>query len=379
MKNKTFIVKALLASAVVLPLAVWAADFRSGERASLGNTEISSGDLYMAGGNVSVLGKAEGDVFAGGGSVVVSGPVGGDLFAGGGTVTVLGDVADDLRAGGGNVMIMGHVGGDAILGGGQINIGGAGIEGDLVVGAGAIEINAPVKGDILAGGGEIYINSVISGNVKMKADKVTLGPQARIVGGFAYTASEKMKMEAGSVIAGEVKFTERAVRTEKFAQGISGFKKIFSLLSFGMLLVGAYVLAFGLKKFSSEVVREVVARPVYRMGYGLIALVVLPVVSILLLITLIGIPLGVLGFITLIGLLIVSCWAGAIITGAVAYKLLFKGADYEINWKTVLFGALIYSAVGLIPFVGSMAKFLLMLVSLGSILQIKIGILKNWR
>ena len=49
------------------PLFAFAAEFRTGDQPSLPQGEVFIGDLYMAGGNVTVNGSVRGDLIATGG------------------------------------------------------------------------------------------------------------------------------------------------------------------------------------------------------------------------------------------------------------------------------------------------------------------------
>jgi hypothetical protein len=65
--------------------------------------------------------------------------------------------------------------------------------------------------------------------------------------------------------------------------------------------------------------------------------------------------------------------------GSLAYKWMLKSAEYEISWKTILLGVAIYTLLGFIPFVGALAKCILFLIALGSMMKIKWAVAKEWR
>ena len=132
-------------------------------------------------------------------------------------------------------------------------------------------------------------------------------------------------------------------------------------------------------RYAVTMVENVMARPLLETGRGLIILIVLPVVSIMLLVSLIGIPLGILGIISFAALMIVASAFAAILAGSVVHKWLFKPADYKVAWQTILLGALVVTILGFIPFVGGLAKFLLILASLGAAVKLKWDAAKEWR
>ncbi len=366
----------------LIPLLTFAAEFRTGDQPSVGSGETISDDLYLAGGNVTSAGTLRGDLVAGGGSVLVSGPVAGDLMVGGGNVTILGEVSDDLRAGGGNIIVQGNVRGDAILGGGQINLAGQRIGGDVAIGGGTVRIDSAIGGDVKVGGGDVYLNGSVAGNVEIKAEKVTLGPKANIAGNFTYTASKSATMEEGAVVRGETVFTEVMGRkdVEKgFKTALIAFFTIAAIAKFLMVFAGALVFGYFFKRYSRELVATVAMQPWAELGRGAVIFIVLPIASVILLVTIIGIPFGILGLLSFAALFIVSALLAPIIVGSMIHKWIWKPAGYEVNWKTILLGTFVYLALAFIPFLGTLVKFGVLLMALGAAMNIKWSVAKQWR
>ena len=375
---RMFMKKFLKYAAIVLvfsvPIISLAAEFRSGDQPSVRQEEKITNDVYMAGGSVTSAGLVDGDLISGGGTVVISGNVSGDVFAGGGNVNIISNIGDDVRAGGGTVIISGKVEGDLIVGGGQINIGGSGIGGDAILGGGSIRIDAPIAGDVKIGGGTVYINSSIGGNVKIEADEVKLGSSAVISGNLTYKAKTELIKEEGAVIKGEVKFEPRVASKGAFLAIFSAFL----LWKFFALLACALLIGMIFRRYSAEIVALAAERPLYEVGRGIVVMIVMPIASILLLVTLVGIPFGVVGLIGFIAIMLFAWIIAPIILGSVVYKYFSKKA-LEVSWKTILLGVFLYTILGLIPFVGCLAQFLLVLGALGVITRIKLKILKEWR
>lgn len=116
-----------------------------------GNTVTSAGFseyAFVAGNTVSFAGENSGDAFVGGNAVSFSGSCGRDLAIAGNSVDIRGSVGRDLLAGGRSVSISGHVGGDVTLAAEEIRISdNAEIEGILRYNSSA-KISAPA--DLLA-------------------------------------------------------------------------------------------------------------------------------------------------------------------------------------------------------------------------------------
>ena len=366
--------------ALCLPALVLAAEVRTGEQPSLASSERINDDFYIAGGNVSSAGTISGDLIAAGGNVLINSAVSQDVIAAGGSVTILGTVGDDIRVGGGNITISSTVVGDVVAAGGQTQISGPGIGGDVLWGGGTIRIEAPVAGDLKLGGGDVYINAPIKGNVQFMGDKLTLGSAAVIQGNLTYTSPNAAVLETGAVVRGETKYEKQESKAGGVAKaGLATFLTLALLTKFLMTLACALVLGLIFQKYAIAMVRGAVAGPLLELGRGFAVLVITPVASIILLITVLGIPLGILGLIAFVAMCIFASIAAPIVLGSVVHKWTMKPSDYQVTWLTILIGAVLYSILGWIPIIGWLAKFALMLITLGTMMKLKWDVAKNWR
>lgn len=363
----------------VMPLVSNALEFRGGEQPSVSKNEKVANDLYMGGGSVTSAGSIKGDLVTGGGNILISGDVGGDLMAGGGNISIISDIGDDVRVGGGTVVLSGKVGGDLIVGGGQVNISGAGVGGDAVIGAGNLSIDAGVAGNVYIGGGNVYINAPIGGNVKIEAEKVTLGSSAVISGTLTYKAKNELTKEAGAVVKGEVKFEPIKNKNKNISPfAVAAIFSAVIVWKFFALLACALLVGLMLRKFNKEIAQFAVKRPFFELGRGVLVMVAMPIISILFFVTIVGIPFGVAGLLGY-ALIMLFVWViSPIVLGSVLYSYLFK-KEIEISWKTILLGVIVYSLLCLIPFVGWLVQMLLMFITLGSLVALKLQIAKEWR
>ena len=372
----------LLVSALIIPVFALAAEIRSGQSTSLSASEVTKGNLYLVGGNVSSAGRVNGDLVTAGGTIVVSGPVSQDLLIGGGSLSVVSDVGGDVRGGGGNVLINGRVGNDVMAAGGSTQISGGGVGGDVLWAGGALQITAPVGGNMQLAGGDVVINSHVRGNVEFKGGKLTLGKDAVIDGNLDYSAKSEATMETGAVVRGKTTYEPQKTTASTFPlskKSIAAIISLFVLGKFLALLVLALALGLFFRRFTSTLVRGAIAQPLLEMGRGLITFIVLPVASVFALVTIVGSALGVLGLLAFGTLMLISSGFAAILVGSLAHKWMFKPAEYQIAWQTILLGVVIYTLLGFLPFVGTLAKFLLILLALGSFVKIKWDIDKEWR
>jgi hypothetical protein len=374
---KNFVGYIALSLTFILPLAAFAMDIRVGENPSVSTNELITNDVYMAGASIMSAGNIEGDLVAGGGTILVSNPVSGDAILGGGNITILSDIGDDVRVTGGNIIVHAGVGGDMIAAGGQIILGGAGVQGDVAIAAGSIRIDAPVSGDLKLAGGSIYINAPVSGDITIEGGMVTLGSNAVITSSLLYTAEKELTKEDGATVNGKVTFKKREDTSTSAGMAVAFFS-VFVVICFLAQFTSTLLLGLLFKRFSKNIVTGAVERPLLELGRGLLTFAAVPVLSVLALITVIGIPIGIVGILSFILLLLLAWVIVPILVGSVVYRYFSKGA-LEVTWKTALIGVFVYTIIGIIPFIGGLAQGLLLLLTLGTIVAVKWDALRHWR
>ncbi|MFA5172846.1 MAG: hypothetical protein WC435_00380 [Candidatus Paceibacterota bacterium] len=368
--NKFF---ALLTSVAILaPTLAFGATLKAGEEVSVKNPIADN--LYAAGGNVSIDSVISGDLFTAGGNVIISENISDDINALGGSISVLGSSGDDTRIVGGNVLISNNVGGELIVIGGSVNVSsGTSVAGDLVSAGGLVAVNGNIGGNAKIAGGVININGHIKGNVVVKADeKITIGENAVIDGNLEYSASsaESLKIEEGAVISGKTTFTEIALpkvdaqKAKSFFFAFIGIFTIYKLLAF---IISALILFLLFKEFSNSVSKNATQNPLRLIGKGFVALIVIPAAFILLFITVLGIPLGLLALLSYVLLLFISCIYTNIIFGAWISQLVYKSSTAVVTWKNIIIGSILLAVIVIIPFIGWIIGFLIFLLSLGTI------------
>jgi hypothetical protein len=206
-----------------------------------------------------------------------------------------------------------------------------------------------------------------------------LGPNADIKGNLKYEAVKSVTIEDGGKVHGEIIFTELKGHNENAVTGILGFFTLVLVAKFLMLLTASLIVGLVFRRYNKELVEKATANPLKELGRGIVTLIVLPILSIILLVTIIGIPLGILGLLSFIMLCIFAVIITPIFLGALVYKWIFRKSDYIVNWKTILLGAIVYSLLGLIPFLGWIATSIFLAITLGAALNIKWQVVKSWR
>jgi hypothetical protein len=391
---KSFVVTLLLVW-VLIPLNTHAAaEFDSGEVVVV---SLPVGDdLYIAGGKVLVSEPVKGDAIAAGGSVIINSAVGADLQAAGGSLIINAPVEDDLRAAGGDVLISSRIGGDLVVFGGEVTIpAGAVVQGDAVIGAGHINLGGEVRGDLrvqagtidltgsVAGKAAIYaadrvnLNGTIAGETVFVGKQASLGPHARFGSGISYWRPEG-ELDFDSVpVGGMVSFKPELAeklrhypaapgekRIKRGAAAVFGGYFILTLLSGITVIILLTLLLKGPFRRAGEELHRSFWKS---LGLGVLILILLPLVGLVCLATIVGIPVGIFA----LTLFLFSILFGRVIA-AVAIAAWLERRRVE-EWST---GRLMLISIGLyavikvvsvIPFIGWVAVLLAFWAAYGAL------------
>lgn len=284
------------------------------------------------------------------GTIIVRGTVTGDVSGAAGTihVTETGRIDGNIEAAAGTLRIDGAVGGDVSVGGGTVEV----------------SDTAQISGNLESGSSFLRVDGTIDGDVRAGAETIVLGPSANIGGEFRYDAAT-FNRDSGATVAGGV------VQDPQIGDGAGPDFGAISVPSwvgtiyglFASLLLGAALLAV-FPRFSAGVATRVSETPVVTGGVGLLTLVVVPLVLLIFAITIIGLP------ITIIGALAfgIAVWVGVVYGQYAVGSWAIGLAGYDNRWLALIVGLVGFALLGLIPFIGGLFDLLAFLLGLGALM-----------
>lgn len=330
-------------------------------------------DYFITGDTVNVSGVVEGDAYVAGGQVVVDGTIKGDLLVGGGTVTITGDIGQNVRVGGGNIVINGKIGRNLTVLAGNVNIGkGAVIGGSIVSVFGNMEYFGSSAKDVQFIGGNASINGVINGNFQAQVGQLTFGDAGRLTGKLTYTSKQEATFAPNATVSGEVVFTPAAVVPEMRISAKDGIKKFVVLwagISAGLKTISFIsALILGLvftRLFPRRMAHAAILfqkDPWRCLGAGLLVLILMPITAFIFVLSIVGIPIGLLLFIVFMFYLYVGAIWLSFSMGRILLLRLGKGE--RRGWAMVV-GLIIYFILTTIPFLGWLAKLLVTIAGAG--------------
>lgn len=286
-----------------------------------------------------------------------------------GTIVVRGTVTGDISGLAGDVVIAetGTVQGDVSVATGSLRIAGT-VGGNVAAGAGnvVLEEGGTVGGDFSVGAGNVDIAGTIEGDATIGAETIVLGPSTVIAGELRYDAD--LIQQPGSTVQGPVVldrdigggfgpagWAQPSWRFPAYLDTVYGF--------FANLILGA-ILLLVFPGFSRRVAETASGSPARSGGIGFLLLLGIPIALVALVITIIGIPLAILG----IFVYLFAIWIGVVYGEyAVGHWLLGRSSDVVNRWYALLLGLLVFAVLGLVPYLGGLLIFLVLLVGLGAL------------
>lgn len=373
----------------VMPAIAMAAEFKTSDRLSI--TIPIGDDIYVAGGQVKINSNVDGDLIAAGGELEINGDVSGDIIAGGGRVRINSNVGDDVRVAGGEINVQSNIGDDLIMTGGTVYIlKGSEIGGDLIISGGEIRVDGAVKGKVIANGGRVILNGEMLGNVEVNGGEIEI--DATVKGVSKLVAKEIIVGEesnfSGSVEywtkKGEVDFgTANAIFNQELSQkahktnipfgAFTGFKIICFLAS--VLLI--YLLLFA-KKFFINIAQNFEKNIWKNFGLGFLYFALTPVIVLILFITLIGFPVGlVLMFLYIISFVLLVPLTAIVLAHVWKNKSKAKWKKWQLLAACVGVYVILKIVIS-IPFIGFIAAVLTVFSCFGAIISEKWNIAKKF-
>ena len=224
--------------------------------------------------------------------------------------------------------------------------------GDIVVLDGDVTIRGAVSGDVVVVDGDITIRGTVAGDVVAISGLTTLGRRGRVGGDLVY-GDERPVQAPGSRVAGEVK---------KFDVGdvsVIGAIAIWVALTASLLLLGLILLLLA-PRAADAVARTGREKPGIAGLIGLVAFFLLPVIAFGALVSVIGLPLGIVLLLLIIPLYAIGYCAAGLVVG----RLILKRATL----LAFVVGILILQALALIPIAGGIVGFVATCLGLGTLL-----------
>jgi cytoskeletal protein CcmA (bactofilin family) len=350
-----------LLSIIGFGTAAHAATVQASNTYSLGSGQTTQGNLYIAGRNATIAGHVTGEVVVAGGTVDISGPVDQSVTVLAGTVTVSGPVGGNLHVLGGSVTINSTVAGDLLIGAGSVSIPAGGVVGGDIVGAtGTLSLSGKVGGDLRVYGGSITVDGTVGGSVIAQASNLTLTESAQVAHDVRYRSHQKATISPAAKIGGVTDYTHTS------GSNYASFTVLGLIFRLILLYAAALVLIALFRRQTTQVAETYDRRflPALLTGFGFIILT--PIVAVLLLLTIVGAYLAIMLFFAYVLVILLSIAYSAICLGHLIVRRFGDGPMSP--YLSSLIGVALIVLLTLIPILGGIAGFILIVTGAGAII-----------
>jgi cytoskeletal protein CcmA (bactofilin family) len=324
-------------------------------------------NFYAAANRVDLAAPIDGDAVVAGRIINLSQPVSGDVLAAGWLVTLSAPASDDVRIAGGDVSILAPIEGDLTAAGGDLTVGPqvrvrgrAWLSGGTVRADGTFDRELQIYGDTVTVGGEVREPLIVV------AQSLTILPSARLLARVSYKGPAEARVEPGATLTVPIAY-ERIASGEARRQQLpgAGSAVLFTL----HLTLAGLVFFFLVPRISSGAATTLRAEPGRSVLAGFVLLVTVPVAALLLVVSVLGLPVGL----ALVALYFVALLLGLLTTayalGEFESRLLKRPPVVARSQRALALvaGVVTLALLRTVPFVGGWIVFLAVLFGLGSL------------
>ena len=230
----------------------------------------------------------------------------------------------------------------------------------VVILDGQAVIDGSVDGSVVALNGDIRVTGTVDEAVVALRGRAIIESGARVGGDVV--SSESPQVAPGATVDGET----RTMRVSFRALGWFFWAAWWVAVTLSLLLLGLLLLRLAPAAMTASltVARNETGRAI---GWGIAVAVGLPILSVAVLFTLLGIPLGLLGLVSLVLL----CSLGYLVAALAIGRSLVK--EPRSVYLSFLAGLVVLRLAGLVPVLGGLAAFLASALGLGAL------VVAGWR
>ena len=229
---------------------------------------------------------------------------------------------------------------------------------DVFVVDGPVAVAGTVRGDLVVINGRLRISGTVEGDAVAIADRAALAPGARVGGDFVYGDKEPL-VAGGATVEGDVDRVNVGEITDP--AGFIGAAALWIAVSVSALVLGLLLLWLAPRALDAAFAAFSTSLGA-TIGWGLLLFFGLPILAVIALVTLVGIPLGVALLLALLPLYAIGYTTSAWLLGR---RLVGPPRGRVLAF---LAGLAILRLLAIIPIVGGIVWFAATVVGLGALL-----------
>ncbi len=348
--------------------------FKSGNEIIIGPDEVIDDDLIAAGRIVKIEGKVNGDVFAFAQEVIISGMINGSVYTGGSEIKFKAKDCRSLWTFCGFLGADGNIENNLLFFGGELrtektNL----VKKDLLAFGREINIDGEIHGRIKGNMGSFNLNGKI-GSANIEANSVNIKSGSTVTGDLSIKSRQEPNIEPDAKILGKTDYQKVEGKESKQKKGglVRTIKTIFFI---SRVVIGIILIAL----FKPLIVKtnEILKNATWKsLGFGFLTIIVIPVLMVITLITIIGIPVSIFCLFLFLTLAYLSGIVFATGFGEFLIKLIKKEGTIS-PFISFLVGIIIISLVSLIPYLGFLVRLVVFFFGSGMLVLLTNNIWKK--
>jgi len=347
------------------------------ESVTVAADETVGDSLVVASHRTYVDGVVDGDLAAFTERLSIRGEVRGDVYAFAKEVEIAGRVTGSVHAFGERLDLGGRIDGDLLAAGETAVIPRSGrVERDATLFAQDVLVDGEVGRNLFAGGERLELRGSVGGGAELRGEDAELFGGARVERDLVVRLEdpERLRIADDALVGGEVRRLEpehplREKRNRFLRMAFYGRLAVFLVAGF-LVGLGLFWLVPGLLR------QRVETAPAFfrALGQGLVAVVVTPVLLVALFVTVVGIPVALIGLWVYLTALFLSVIVVASLTGR---SLLRRDPRRPGGFGVVLLVGLAVTLVAMsLPWVGGLVAVIVVLTGTGLLVE---GARDLWR
>jgi cytoskeletal protein CcmA (bactofilin family) len=349
-----------VACVMLAPMGARAADTEHGNPSyTLAAGQEVKTDLIVGANRTQIDGDVDGDLIAFSHEVEVNGHIKGDIIAFTQELRVNGIVDGNVRVFADAAVLNGAIGKNVM---GFVhtlevteksNLGGT-----ATLFSQDAQLNGPLKGDLLAFVQDLEINGPIGGDVKVRANDLTIESGAQIAGRTQYEGPKQPDVAGGAKLASPIEVTIRQNRPD-YSEWLYYWHQILRWGAAFLLGMVLFLIAPGVFLDASHSAKKAGLA----MGIGLLFLVGMPAAALIACVTIVGLGVGIVLFLTYI----VAVYISQVYVGEwLGERLLGEGIGAGPVLGRLALGLAILRVVRIIPYVGPLSALVVIVWGLGA-------------
>jgi hypothetical protein len=276
-------------------------------------------NYYAAGNRVVITTPMPADILVAGREVDIRQPVAGDILAAGRRVELAARAEDDVRMAGSEVIVNAPVGGDVTIAGGTVTFGrDAHINGRTWVTGRIVRIDGVIDRELNVAAAEVVITGELRKPARIVAERLDIVSGAQVLAPVTYRGANEASVAKDAIVTGPITFTHIDTREAQRARRVPAASTFLFVTH--LFFAGLLVIVF-MPRTERSIIETLRAQPLKSAAAGFTLLVTVPIAALLLILTVLGLP---------IGLVLAAAYAVALFAGVLTTAF-FLG-DAEARW-----------------------------------------------